>query len=163
MKLLMAHRGLPGEQEAEPVLVEVTGSRAILRLDDGEKVDFDLADLRDVLDDGGTDYDGGTLPSVSRDRYRVLPASSTDLLAARRVEDATLLARRQVTRTAPVQIASGSGPERSSQPPSSVRSTAPRLSSRWIAVTTEGRWTEHDCASTSCESGKGISVPSGVG
>jgi hypothetical protein len=52
MKLLMAHRGRPGEEEAEPVLLEVVGSRAMLKLDDGEEVAFDLAELREVLDDG---------------------------------------------------------------------------------------------------------------
>lgn len=50
MKLLMAHRGGPGEEEAEPVLVEVMGPRAILRLDDGDEVAFDAAELREVLD-----------------------------------------------------------------------------------------------------------------
>jgi hypothetical protein len=31
MKLLMAYRGLPGEEKAEPVLVGVVGSRAVLK------------------------------------------------------------------------------------------------------------------------------------
>jgi hypothetical protein len=67
MKLLMAHRGRPGEEEAEPVLVEVIGSRAILKLDDGEEVAFDLGELREVLD-------GGTGPPGERRHDSCLPA-----------------------------------------------------------------------------------------
>jgi hypothetical protein len=65
MKLLMAHRGRPGEEEAEPVLVEIMGSRAILKLDDGEGVEFDLGELREVLGangEHGTRLD--TAPSI---------------------------------------------------------------------------------------------------
>jgi hypothetical protein len=39
----MAHRGRADEEEAEPILVEFIGSRAILRLDDGDKLEFDLS------------------------------------------------------------------------------------------------------------------------
>jgi hypothetical protein len=58
VKLLMVHRGPSGEEEAEPVLVAVMGSKAILELDDGEEVAFDLAELRAVLD-GGRGTTGG--------------------------------------------------------------------------------------------------------
>jgi hypothetical protein len=58
VKLLMAHRGRPGEEEAEPVLVEIMGSRAILKLDDGEGVEFDLRELREILDADGDDRAG---------------------------------------------------------------------------------------------------------
>jgi hypothetical protein len=55
----MAHRGRPGEEVAEPVLVGVTGPSVILKLDDGEEVKFDLGELREVLhggrDDGARD------------------------------------------------------------------------------------------------------------
>lgn len=50
MKLLMAHRGRPGEQEAEPLVVDVVGSSVLLVLDDGEQVEVDLGELRAVLD-----------------------------------------------------------------------------------------------------------------
>jgi hypothetical protein len=45
----MANRGRPGEEEAEPVVVEVTDSRAIFKLDDGEEMELDLGELREVL------------------------------------------------------------------------------------------------------------------
>jgi hypothetical protein len=48
--MLMAHRGRPGDGEAEPVVVEVIGSRALLVLDDGEQIELDLGELRAVLD-----------------------------------------------------------------------------------------------------------------
>jgi hypothetical protein len=50
VKLLMAHRGRPGEEEAEPLVVDVVGSSVLLVLDDGEQVELDLGELRAVLD-----------------------------------------------------------------------------------------------------------------
>jgi hypothetical protein len=45
----MAHRIRPGEEEAEPVIIEVRGQSAILFLDDGEEVELDLEELREIL------------------------------------------------------------------------------------------------------------------
>jgi hypothetical protein len=42
VKLLIAHRRCGGEEEAEPVLVQLTGSVVRLTLDDGEELEFDL-------------------------------------------------------------------------------------------------------------------------
>jgi hypothetical protein len=46
----MAHRGRPGEKEAEPLVVEVVGSRALFLLDDGEQLELDLGELRAIVD-----------------------------------------------------------------------------------------------------------------
>jgi hypothetical protein len=46
----MAHRGRPGEEEAEPLVVDVVGSSVLLVLDDGEQVELDLRELRAALD-----------------------------------------------------------------------------------------------------------------
>ena len=52
MKLLMADRGRPGEEEAEPVVVDVVGSSVLLVLDDGERLKLDLCELRALVDAG---------------------------------------------------------------------------------------------------------------
>lgn len=49
MKLLMAHRGRPGQEEAEPLVVDVSGSSVLLVLDDGEQVELDVHELRAAL------------------------------------------------------------------------------------------------------------------
>jgi hypothetical protein len=50
VKLLMANRGRPGQEEAEPLVVDVVGSSVLLVLDDGEQVELDLRELRAALD-----------------------------------------------------------------------------------------------------------------
>jgi hypothetical protein len=46
----MANRGRPGEEEAEPLVVDVVGSSVLLVLDDGEQVELDLDELHAILD-----------------------------------------------------------------------------------------------------------------
>jgi hypothetical protein len=51
-RLLMAVRTTPdGQIDSEPVLVQTTGSRALLTLDDGQTVDLDHDELTAALRD----------------------------------------------------------------------------------------------------------------
>jgi hypothetical protein len=59
VKLLMANRGRPGQEEAEPLVVDVVGSSVLLVLDDGEQVELDLGELRNALDPGTEVEDRG--------------------------------------------------------------------------------------------------------
>lgn len=52
MRLLMVDRAKDGECEAELVLVAVADGCAVLYLDDGESLSFDLSELQEALASG---------------------------------------------------------------------------------------------------------------